>query len=68
MDLLTFLSHSLLYALGASTLFVINKRVGQYLEKLYEKDLSTLKSELDAVKKRISELSIKVGLRDSFKN
>jgi len=68
MDVLTFISHVLLYGLGAATLYLVNKRVEQFQKKIQDENLAEMKAELDHIKKRISELSVKVGFKDSFKN
>ncbi len=68
MDILTFTSHVLLYALIAAALYILNKRITQYLDKVHEKNAVEIKAELELMKKRISELSMKVGLKDIFKN
>lgn len=66
MDVLTFVSHIMLYALVAGIAVLINIRVGQYLSKANDKNLERVKTDLEFLKKRLSELSVKAGLKDVF--
>ncbi len=62
----------------AATIYLIDKRVGQIIAKNHDKelklvkteienDLKTLKNELAYIRTRLSELSVKSGLKDVFR-
>ena len=48
-------------------IYLSDKRVGQLLDAGRHVTSDANKAEIEAIKKRISELSIKIGFKDNFK-